>query len=298
MKKLKYFNLALCLILTGSMLQAQTIKVEREGLYGSKINNPISIEVSKIGYKYVFYGFNDSYYPYIIHLKVTDIVNLTPTNVDKIIKLGPGRSPLVELKMQDGSRSPSYRYDFTYSIGIPSNKVDPDYPYLIPLKTPFEILYSSDENKQIVKNDFKASKGDTVYAMRKGKVAATPDMFSSKERISNKESLEIIHKDNTIMVYENIDPDAVFVVAGKQVNPGQPIGLLKETAVLEVLLYKSLGDGYLEQMDINYAVDEIKTVAFSEELKSIPVSYPESLVTKEFSKREMKSYEKGELLEQ
>jgi hypothetical protein len=297
MIKSKFFQLAVCLLITGSFLQAQNVKVEREGLFGSKINNPITVEVSKIATKYVFYAHNESYYPYTVHLKVTDIVNLSPTIVDKKIKAAPGRNTLVELQMQDLNRPVTYRYDFTYSIGVPSTRVDLSFSYLIPVKKAFDIHYNSDEEKLFYNDHFKLSKGDTVYAMRKGKVVATPDMFSGQDRISKNESFEIMHKDGTFMVYENIDPEYVFIKAGKQVYPGQPIGLLGELPILEVILYRSLGDGYLEELIINYSIDEKRTEAFSEELKSLPVMYHESIITKEFTKREMKSFEKGELLQ-
>ena len=98
------------------------------------------------------------------------------------------------------------------------------------------------------------------------------------------------------MIYENIDPDFVFIPAGKNVLPGQAIGLLKQEAVLELILYQSTGDGYLKALDIHYYVDDETIVPFSEKLKESPVIHPISIITKEFKKRELKSLKKGEMV--
>jgi len=274
----------------------QRINVERDARFGSKINVPVKIEVETLANKYIFYAVNSSYYPYTVHLTINEIQNLTPERVDAQYKVGPGRTRLIELKLQDLARQTRYDYNYTYAIGLKARKIDPDFPYLIPVKKPFSYHYKNEAEQTVFQNHFSLSTGDTVYAMRMGTVVTTPDMFSGKERISDRESLEILHNDQTFLVYENIDPEQVFVKAGNKVLPGTPIGLLRDPAILEVTLYSSTGDGFVNASDIKYYTGKDKVVEFSNELHEVEVRYPEEIITAEFSKRDLKKYQKGQLV--
>ncbi|MDF1572766.1 MAG: M23 family metallopeptidase [Bacteroidales bacterium] len=291
MKIIKHLLLVLPFAFVAGTLNAQTIKVKRESLYGSKINVPVKIEVEERN-GYVFYAHNDSYYDYTVHLEITDIVNLTPTKVDQSFRVRPGKNRLVQLKIQDGSRRPSYRFNYTYSIGVKRGKPDIDFPYLIPVKAPFEIKTSNTEEKDILPNQFSMQQGDTVYAARRGKIVATPGMFDGMDRISQNNAIEIQHPDGTLMIYENIDPESGLVKAGDEVLPGQAIGLLDELGLLNIILYKSTGDGYLEAMYIHYYTDDQHVETFSEKLQNTPVKHPQDIVTKEFSRKELKQLKK------
>lgn len=271
----------------------QKIKVEKDARFGTKIDVPVKIEVDRIATSYIFYANNSSYYPYTVHLMISEIQNLTPARVDNRYKVIPGRNRLVELKLQDLSRQTGYDYNYTYSIGIVGRKIDPDFPYLIPVKKGFEYNYKNEQKNTVFQDHFVLNPGDTVYAMRMGTVVVTPDMFSGIERISDRESLEIHHKDETFLVYENIDPENVFVKAGNKVLPGKPLGLIKDPAILEVKLYQSTGDGFLSEMNIQYFTGDNKISDFSQKLHETEVSIPQKMITRELTKREMKKYEKG-----
>lgn len=294
MKTVKYLVFSLLLLIATGSLDAQRIKVEREALYGSKINVPVTIDVERSN-GYVFYAFNESYYDYTIHLTITDIVNLTPLKVDQNFRVKPGRSRLIQLKVQDGSRRSDYRFYYTYSIGVKRGKVDQEFPYLIPLKSDFAVMTSDEAEQDVLPDYFKAEQGDTVYAARRGKIVATPDMYDGMDRISQNNAVEIQHADGTLMVYEDIDPENTFLKAGKEVFPGQPLGLLNEKGFLKLILYQSTGDGYLEALDIHYYVDDNQVETFSNKITEIPVEYPKSIITREFKRRELKQLEKGEL---
>lgn len=285
----------LILCLSISSVSAQRIFVEKEALYTSKVNVPVKVEVVSKHMSHEFYAQNKSYFPYTVHLEVSEIVNLIPPSVNKVYKVNPGRTKLVELKPQDLSRSTDYYFEYSYAIGVKGGKLDLEYPYLIPVKAGFGTLVD-EENNKLLPDHFMMSKGDTVYAARKGKVVATPDLFDGTDRISQNKSVEILHGDATMMVYENIDPAFVPIKAGKAVYPGQAIGVLNSDAHLNLVLYKSTGDGYLEVMDIHYLLDEQTIEPFSERMKDVPVIHPMSIVTKEFKRRELKNLEKGVLV--
>ena len=129
--------------------------------------------------------------------------------------------------------------------------------------------------------------------MRKGYIAAVPDMFHEADRLSGRKSMEIIHKDNSIMIYENIDPDHVLVKPGSTVYPGQPLGLAGENPVLEVYLYEIKKDNSVEKLDIDYAVDETKTCKFKDISENLKVNHPLKIITREMTKAEIRNLKKN-----
>jgi hypothetical protein len=153
------------------------------------------------------------------------------------------------------------------------------------------VNFSEDVNT-ILRDCFKINQGDTIYNMRKGDVAAVPNMYYDADRISSGKSLEIIHRDGTIMIYENIDPDQVFIKAGQTIYPGQPLGAISVDSILKVYLYMIQKDGNLKQLSIKYLVGANKVESFSKNLKNVIVKHPTEIITREMSKREIKKFEK------
>jgi hypothetical protein len=139
------------------------------------------------------------------------------------------------------------------------------------------------------------AKQDTIYCMRKGLIAATPDMYHNSDRISNGQSLEIIHNDGTVMVYENLNPDKVFVKPGNTIYPGEALGIINHSLDLKVNLFTTLNQNCIQNIDIYYYTGEDSTSLFSKELLNKKVTYPESIITKEMTKMELKKYKKGKL---
>ncbi|MBN1597427.1 MAG: hypothetical protein JXP36_10010 [Bacteroidales bacterium] len=275
---------------------SQSSKVEHI-IFGNTIDNPIKIEVLQSGNKYTFYAENRSYYPYSVELKIQNIQNLDPLWVNNTYKVIFGKNNLITLTVKDAGLPVSYDYSYKYRIGVPCKDVISDYPYLIPFNGKFEFLYQNESKSLIKKNAFVLGEGDTIYAMRKGLVVATPDMYYNQDRISKEKSLEVMHKDGTIMIYENLDPDVVFIKPGKMVYSGQPVGVLNSEKILEVLLVADMGDGRLKNLEIHFCVDKQRTLKFSEELKETSVSYPFEIISKEMSKREIKQLSKAQLYE-
>ena len=272
---------------------SQFDKVEHITLFGSRIDNPVEVEVTTSGNNYVFTADNRSYYPYILELKIMDIVNLNPPRVNGFFKIHPGKNKLVTLSVVNPEQPSYYSYSTSYSIGIPSQDVDFDLPYLMPFKGPFDFEKTGDDTMLIKANTFRLHSGDTIFAMRRGMVAATPDMDYKNDRVSERNSLEIIHQDGTIMVYENLDPDQVLIKPGKQVYPGEAMGIIKGNAPLEVMLYLNLGGGKLRGIQIKYCIDKNTTEIFSSKLREATISYPREIIVKEMTKREVKRYDKG-----
>ncbi len=251
------------------------------------------MEVINNGNRFHFFAINSSYYPYMLELKITQVSNLSPERVHDFYRVHNGRHKLISLTMKNRFDPVSYKSSFYYTIGIPCESVDPEYPYLVPIKKAFEFQHVYENVNLFRVNTFKLSSIDTVFCMRKGKVVAAPNMYHENDRISDNESLEILHNDGTIMVYEYLDPTNIFVEPGKQVFPGQAIGLINNNLTLEVKLYQNMGKGFLKGMNINYCIDESTTEPFTIKLKETTISHPVNVVTKEMTKREIKKYYEG-----
>lgn len=260
--------------------------------FGNAINNPIKLEVLRNGMDFEFYADNRSFYPYILELNMNEAVNLTPVFKSRQFRIYPGRNRVISFRANNPKLPVQYKYTFKYFIGFPSTNADMNFPYLKPCKDTFALHV---EKNQFYKNEFALPAGDTIYCMRKGLVTAVPDMYYGQDRVSARESLEIMHDDGTIMVYENIDPKNVFVKPSHDVYPGQPLGLLQGNSILKVVLFSNLGEGRLQSMEINYYVNDSLTEPFSENLKNTSSAYPESVITKEMSKSELRKYKKGKL---
>jgi len=279
-------------ILNINSLSAQYQKVTEEIVFQSKIDNPITVEPIKQKDKYVFQASNRSFYPYQLVLKFEEIRNMYPDIPQYSFTVNPGTNRLLTLSVKDITNGHSYKYSVSYKIGVPSKNVVYDFPYLFPLgiNSNFDLLENVNDSKTLYLQDhFKIKSGDTIFNMRKGYVAAVPDMFNGADRISARKSLEIIHKDGTIMIYENIDPDKVFVKPGTTVYPGDALGIINDDCILELYLYQIQKDGKPENMDITYFNGTKKAEPFSENLRNIKHERPVEIVGREMSKREIKN---------
>lgn len=283
----------LLLLSTIEPLWGQSNKVEHIQFYGNRMDNPIEIIVLKTGNEYTFYAENRSYYPYTLELKINNIINLLPAYFERQFKIVPGKNTLTSLKIKNPDYDGSYNYSYKYTIGLIGNKVDLNFPYLIPIKDSFNF---GNTKKIFFRNNFILAKQDTIYCMRKGLVAATPDMYHNSDRISNSQSLEIIHSDGTIMVYENLNPDKVFVKPGNTIYPGEALGIINHSLDLKVNLYNTLDQNSIQNIDIYYYTGDGSTSLYSKELLRAKVTHPESIITKEMTKMELKKYKKGKLM--
>lgn len=274
--------LSIFIICSGSRAFSQSDKVEHIQFFGNRIDNPVNIEVTENNGNYTFYATNRSYYPYEVNLVIDRIQNLRPSYVDKSFIVSYGKSFLISLNTENPEIQPDYNYTYKYNVSLNSDKIDPDYPYLLPAKRNVNFS-AANRDEDIHNNTFRINPADTVYAMRKGLVVAVPGMYHQADRISRRKSFEILHGDGTIMIYENINPEKVFLNIGEVAYPAQPLGQALQNKAIEVMLVKSNADRTLKAIEIYYSID-YNTSKFSEEL-----------ITKELNRKELRTYKKGKL---
>lgn len=202
--------------------------------------------------------------------------------------LFPGRSQVVYLVQKDMDIAPNYSYAISYTMGDASKLPYKDYPYLLPIgEGNTTKLYSRDNNYMI--DFFKLQEGDTIYCMRKGIVTALPAMFLSSDRLAQSNSLEIMHADGTVMIYENLNEEKIFTELSEKVIPGQAIGIMGGKEHLIVQLYQLAGGNYLKRLNIEY-FNKGKNIPFCQELTNIRAEYPHEIISREMNKREIKRY--------
>ena len=158
------------------------------------------------------------------------------------------------------------------------------------------------------------SEGDTIYAVRRGKVCGINDQVI--EKASNyvmkgdNNSIEIYQEDGTIAQYEIFKENGIFVQLGDLVEAGDPIGIVggKEYSLgshLRLMIYyldrKKLGTGEIVAGQDYYSYLKPQFVTKNEGrlvLKhgsKYTSAHPESVIIQEMSKKEIakRSKKKG-----
>jgi hypothetical protein len=295
MKAKQFFLIIGFVFLNISYSYGQYQTVEQYIYFKSKMDSPIAIDVINQDDKYIFYADNRSFYSYQIQIHFDQLFNLIPELVNRDFEVLPGRSCLFTLSVKNKEMKSTFAYSFSSKIGIPRGNADFEFPYLFPIGDgkPVELFYYLSDSIIYIRDCFKLNEGDTVFNMRKGDVVAVPNMFHNADRISDSQSLEIMHKDGTIMVYENINPDNVLVNAGATVYPGQPLGIVNDGLHLMVFLCSIHNDGRVEKMKIKYFITPSRIELFSKAFNDLNASHPVNIVTKEMSKREIRRYFKS-----
>jgi len=280
-----------------SMIYGQVEKIEQTLLFGSRIKDPIEMDVKVDGDKIIMNVNNKSYYPYDFVITFGDFVNLSPKVYEQRTILTPGLNRLFVFKIVNPEEEPKWSYKISYSMSKSGLKTDPWYPYLIPVGAGKTVNLESSKVNDLITyylNCFSLEAGDTVFASRKGVITALPGDPSEVDRIKAGVSLEIRHSDATTAIYIGLDPEKLFVKSGQQVYPGQPLGIISAKNLLTFSVYELKGEGQLQSIDINYA-DTGSNLISAGKINAIKAEYQKEIIKKEMTKREISKFEKGNL---
>lgn len=236
-----------------------------------------------------------------------------------------GRGPLFTLKKIDVNKTATFRYTCKYFSGsVNPRRVDSAFVYRLPYalsesREPHELsnvndrLFGKDDNTRNFKAfQFYMSRGDTIYAVRKGEVINVVDNFDplvgvgevSMNTDSNEVSVE--HPDGTIARYNVLERGSIMVKPGDIVFPGTSIAL---AGTLD-------GERYQTRFDVYYQTDNLSKIRSLSEYTRIyhyinpifatttgettiergklykPVC-TEEMIIREMTKRELRSRNKG-----
>jgi murein DD-endopeptidase MepM/ murein hydrolase activator NlpD len=293
----KLFVTTTLLVYSTYNLNGQFVKADQITIFGNRLNNPIEMDVQVNGNQIIFNAVNKSYYPYEFEIKFSELQNLTPRILQRAAILYPGKNSLFTLSQEDLDQPPQYSYSIKYIMGTSNNNTDLSFPYLIPVGDRKIVkLASKNENGTTLylENHFKMNTGDTVFSVRKGLVTALPDSKTVVDRIMKNASLEIRHGDGTVAVYGGIDPGTNNLKLGQVVFPGQPVGQIGNSEVLILNIIAFQGGGRFQNLDIYFA-DKSEQLLSSRKIMDKQLAFPESVIKKELTKKELKKFDAGKL---
>lgn len=286
-----------CMLHSFSYIHAQGESMEEITVFASRIKNPIELDVRTDERNIFFNVNNNSYFPYAFEVKFNDFQNLSPRTFEKKTILFPGINRLFTFKIVDPNAAPVLSYQTRYYLAKTTAGEERFKPYLIPIgknKSVALLTNETDGVRKIFLNQFVLNTGDTVFNSRKGVVTALPDNMTEVDRIIGVNSLEIRHDDGTIAVYIGLNPEIKFLRLGKEVYPGQPLGLIGSSKLLTFQIFEVQDQGNVKSFDFLYSGPD-EQMCSAQNISGMKVTYPAAVIKKELSKKEISRYEKKTL---
>jgi hypothetical protein len=272
---------------------------------------------------YSLYCQNNDYCNYTITISFSELINLnSDVTLPHKFEVMPGRNFLFELRPTNPKMYSSFQYNYKSIKGCIKPDVDMRYTYLMPIGKNKSTEIIGIDYIQVTKYDpepkdwysvgFKMDYGDTVYAARRGVVIRLRDTaelrLSGYIYSSNDNYIEIYHKDCSFGEYEVLSK--VLVEPGQTVEAGEPIGLAggdKYTCGAHVRF--TVFYNYEQKLDIKDKDGNerklywayVPLIFFTKENGITKLtngakytgSYPDSIVTQEMTKRQIKKWKKN-----
>jgi len=266
---------------------------------------------------YTIYALNNDYCNYVIKVDFDHLENLRPDCAMPCIKeIGPGRTNLFTLQPIRKEGMVSLGYKFIYFKGCIDPNVNINYVYLLPIKNGKQT-----EGIEISQNNynpdllnwysigFKTNPGDTIYSARRGIVIELKDtsitQLANNENSSQEKFIEIAHEDCSFGKYEILKK--VLVKVGQTVEAGEPIGIAggenySVGSHLRFFVYYSnfvrTKNNKIQDLIAKWSFVPLKF--YTKENKNSMLVFgqkytseqPDSLITFEMSKRELKKWKK------
>lgn len=260
-------------------------------LFTNRKTEPLEIYVSRNGNRLGFSAVNSGYYPYELNLHFSHVQNLKPLVADKQYIIYPGRQNLLVLDVVE-SDVENYHYELAVSeeIGDRNLKADTLFPYLIPVKKIQEQIKVQTKPTFAREDIFACHTGDTLFAMRKGRICTVPGENPDIDRIGSHGSIEILHPDGTVMVYDAIDSIQLLKGLGEMVFPGDPLGILQYSGDMNIQLLEILASEKLHTRKIHYyqeGGDPVTLKYVNYHLKDL---HPQQIIMREMTDREIRRH--------
>jgi hypothetical protein len=292
-----YILISLLILSTSSGLFAQGESIDQVTIFSSRLKKPIDVELRTDQGNIYFNVQNHSYYPYNFEVKFGAMSNLSPQVYSRRAKVFPGNTRLITFKIVDPSQQPIINYQISYSLAGTIASEEKFKPYLIPIgenRTVQFLIEKGENSNKLYLNHYNMSPGDTVFNSRKGIVTALPDNTIESDRIMEKNSLEILHDDGTVAIYQGISSGSKLIKLGQKVYPGQPIGIMGSSKLLKFLVLELQYDGRIKTLNILYSGSDDKNIP-PQNINGIKVFYSDKTITQELNKKESSRHKNGTL---
>jgi len=272
--------------------------------------NAQEIEIRMNNYnegEYTFKAINHSQRPYFVVLAFKDLLGACSDTPGHVHRVDPGvEEKMCEVKSLKGS-SPFSSYGYRYFTSNPSARIDPEFPYLIPVKDGFPVQTLSMSNISALVSrgtpanwyciGFKTNDGDTICSSRGGIVVESSESEIGKDLWFNRDDnfISILHDDGTIARYSGFEINQVFPKIGERVIASQPLGIVspaKSNTIshFSLTVYRSTIDGSeMNCVLTKFCVLSIKPEILLPNNKYVAHHFSE-VITKEMSRKMKKKF--------
>ncbi|WP_176223832.1 M23 family metallopeptidase [Marivirga sericea] len=203
---------------------------------------PVEIFYEKSEEGFVFFGRNIEQVPYMVQINFKNLQNLSSDSGDKTfirtVQPNASKQKLLEIKKQSEEKGTSFDFNFLYTIGDPSLKVDSDFPYLLPYKHGKRVRVGQGNNgsgthRGINAIDFNLEIGDSIYAARDGVVIEVKEDSDTSGNAPKYEPygnfIKVYHEDGTLGSYVHLVKKGSLVKKGDRIRKGELIGISGNT---------------------------------------------------------------------
>jgi hypothetical protein len=279
----------------------------------------MSSEPTEDGYD--LYAENISQASYTVVVEFDILQNYTVVGGEPMIAtVVPGRRKIGSVKRIQPEQSGNMSYKYRYYLGCSNTKVDTEVVYLLPVAdgnaTHFSALSYLNESlggekkpDQWNSGMFTMTKGDTVFAMRRGRVVEVEESHASDStrnfsfhRDVNQVLIE--QEDCTLARYSVLAQNQVFVSEGEMVEAGQPLAIVGGSGFSSGyhvrIMVSFLNREVLTNPEVSqpaYYTMKFVTREGGEGLLRSNSSYtsvhPSEIIFQEMSKRQIKTYLKN-----
>ena len=258
---------------------------------------------------------------YYLSVKFSELENTHTSDFHGVVKRPSGF--LFKMRALDKTESIKYAYSYSWIKGVPNPKLDSTFIYSLPFKKGNEAyVYEQGYVKETYFGNkrpdswrsysFRTKTTDTICSIRKGIVIDIVNKYekdSLKKAFSTQRNRLIIeHEDGTIAYYKNLVKNSFLVKLGQTVYPQTPLGIMHKSK--NEMYYFSLIVSYLANKDYDEIISRSFTKGKSinkfitpffyassgsfqlQEKTKYIVEFDKSILTKEFTKKELKKYKK------
>ncbi|WP_268035181.1 hypothetical protein [Algoriphagus sp. PAP.12] len=258
---------------------------------------------------------NSSEMTYTVLLEFPVLLNLSTTGGSRVIAIAnPGKGRLTTLKPLQSNQRTNYSYKYTFVKGNIYGKTKVEPIYLVPVKEGTTVrsvpmthlenrLQPKEHNDEYVGISFHFDEEVEIVAPRKGIVAGlsmSNDKSSENLDFTRSENfIEIYHEDGKVTKIMVLKSGSQQVQLGQEVFPGDVLatsagdnyqgGKHVRMAVMEVVKNE---EGLIKNkiIPVNFAINGESVLL--ENYGPFEVIFPEEVITREMTKKELKNYGK------
>jgi murein DD-endopeptidase MepM/ murein hydrolase activator NlpD len=278
---------------------------------------PVEVNYTSNNNEYTFQYKNPNYCDYVLKVEFSDLQGGTCScSLPFIESVSAGSGTLFTLKPSQTNQSISFRFGYKTQKGRLLPKPPKPFIYLFPFsKVQTHRAFQSQNIMETISGKkiadfygmaFQMKKGDTIFAARRGVVSEIKNQFDTHSDgvwfSSQTNFVEVFHQDGTFGRYNRLKKGLIWVKEGQWVEAGEPIGIVADdtfegnTVVQFTVYYLPKSNAFNENSHAySYVIPTFYSTTspggvLLQQGAFYTSDWPESIVTQEMSKRELKKW--------